>query len=113
MNDTKQIKRPARNAHVFLTKKWDGYVSECMALMKRTSLPILVSMLSSAVQTSFEKDLQEAYYFWGSMDIEDALKEIGFHWFRKGMPYADAYERIIQKWIKEKEKELESKKVAI
>lgn len=103
--------KPAKSAYVYLMKKWELYVSECENINKRTMLNLHVADLAPAIERAFDACVETAYRHWGSMDVEDTLKEIGFEYLTgKGLPRRDDYDRILYRAIEERKKEKEEEK---
>lgn len=110
-NPVRRPGKPAKSAYVYLIKKWELYVSECEGINKRTVLNLYVEDLAPAIERAFSACVEIAYRHWGSMDVEDTLKEIGFEYLTgKGLPRRDDYDRRLNRAIEERKKEKEEER---
>lgn len=83
-------RKPAGSAFKFLNKRWGVYVAECEKAYK-LSLKLRAEDVARAVNTLFRNDLYTARRYWGSVEIDEALKTISQRLVRyndlKGLTY--------------------------
>jgi hypothetical protein len=78
---TQLIKKPARNAHLFLSKRWGLHMKDCSRVLElKLTVQITSEHLVRPLIKALRYDADEAQKYWGFHEVKQAFAQIGITW---------------------------------